>query len=124
MLISSRECAIKFNDYFEFPRELDMDPYTVQGLAKIEGELIADENEEVESKGASTCTKYRLVGLVVHSGQASGGHYYSYILHRWVAGVLQCAQQGFNSSAPVRPLKFWMNNFQANFRYWWLRYLW
>ena len=32
-----RECAIKFNDYFEFPRELDMEPYTVAGLAKIEG---------------------------------------------------------------------------------------
>lgn len=23
-----RDCAIKFNDYFEFPRELDMEPYT------------------------------------------------------------------------------------------------
>lgn len=32
-----RECAIKFNDYFEFPREFDMEPYTVHGLAKIEG---------------------------------------------------------------------------------------
>lgn len=32
-----RECAIKFNDYFEFPRSLDMEPYTVAGLAKIEG---------------------------------------------------------------------------------------
>ena len=36
-----RECAIKFNDYFEFPREFDMEPYTVQGLAKIEGKLNA-----------------------------------------------------------------------------------
>ena len=35
-----RECAIKFNDYFEFPRELDMAPYTVAGLSKIEGEAI------------------------------------------------------------------------------------
>lgn len=34
-----RESAIKFNDYFEFPREFDMEPYTVQGLAKIEGML-------------------------------------------------------------------------------------
>ena len=34
-----RECAIKFNDYFEFPREFDMEPYTVAGLAKIEGRL-------------------------------------------------------------------------------------
>jgi len=32
-----RETPIKFNDYFEFPRELDMEPYTVQGLAKAEG---------------------------------------------------------------------------------------
>ena len=23
-----REVAVKFNDYFEFPRELDMEPYT------------------------------------------------------------------------------------------------
>ncbi len=77
-----RECAIKFNDYFEFPREFDMEPYTVQGLAKIEGEVIADENEEIDEMAGSVCTKYRLVGVVVHSGQASGGHYYSYILHR------------------------------------------
>lgn len=34
-----RECAIKFNDYFEFPREFDMEPYTVRGLAKIEGTI-------------------------------------------------------------------------------------
>jgi hypothetical protein len=35
-----RETPIKFNDYFEFPRELDMEPYTVQGLAKAEGKYI------------------------------------------------------------------------------------
>ena len=34
-----RETPIKFNDYFEFPRELDMEPYTVQGLAKAEGRI-------------------------------------------------------------------------------------
>ncbi|XP_012278998.1 probable ubiquitin carboxyl-terminal hydrolase FAF-X [Orussus abietinus] len=74
-----RVCAIKFNDYFEFPRDLDMDPYTVSGLAKLEGEVIDCDYEEA-IKG--TCTKYQLSGIVVHSGQASGGHYYSYILHR------------------------------------------
>ncbi|KAL4220567.1 putative ubiquitin carboxyl-terminal hydrolase FAF-X [Mactra antiquata] len=72
-----RESAIKFNDYFEFSREFDMEPYTVQGLAKIEGEIIdTDCDEKCQS------TKYKLIGVVVHSGQASGGHYYSYILHR------------------------------------------
>ncbi|CAH1782281.1 unnamed protein product [Owenia fusiformis] len=75
-----RECAIKFNDYFEFPREVDMEPYTVQGLARIEGEVI--EEDEFFDPNIKRCTNYRLVGVVVHSGQASGGHYYSYILHR------------------------------------------
>lgn len=32
-----RECAVKFNDYFEFPREIDMEPFTEIGLAKTEG---------------------------------------------------------------------------------------
>ena len=29
--------AVKFNDYFEFPREFDISPYTAAGLAKLEG---------------------------------------------------------------------------------------
>ena len=29
--------AVKFNDYFEFPREFDLAPYTAAGLAKKEG---------------------------------------------------------------------------------------
>ncbi|KAI5279578.1 putative Ubiquitin Carboxyl-Terminal Hydrolase Faf-X [Manis pentadactyla] len=82
-----RECAIKFNDYFEFPRELDMEPYTVAGVAKLEGDNVNPEsqliqqNEQSESEMAGS-TKYRLVGVLVHSGQASGGHYYSYIIQR------------------------------------------
>jgi ubiquitin carboxyl-terminal hydrolase 9/24 len=82
-----RECAIKFNDYFEFPRELDMEPYTVAGVAKLEGNNIIPEsyliqqNQQSESE-ISGSTKYRLVGVLVHSGQGSGGHYYSYIIQR------------------------------------------
>lgn len=51
---------------------------TVSGLAKLEGS-IAD-IEEFDSEVQNT--KYQLTGIVVHSGQASGGHYYSYILHK------------------------------------------
>ena len=36
-LFCCREMAIKFNDYFEFPREFDMAPYTAATLAKVEG---------------------------------------------------------------------------------------
>ena len=69
-----RETPIKFNDYFEFPRELDMEPYTVQGLAKAEGTTVTEENL-TDNDG----TRYKLVGIIVHKGQANGGHYYSFI---------------------------------------------
>ncbi|MGH0127356.1 UNVERIFIED_CONTAM: hypothetical protein FKN15_039386 [Acipenser sinensis] len=81
-----RECAIKFNDYFEFPRELDMEPYTVAGVAKLEGDDVNPENQVIQNEPTENeqpgSTKYRLVGVLVHSGQASGGHYYSYIIQR------------------------------------------
>lgn len=81
-----RVCAIKFNDYFEFPRCLDMEPYTVQGLAKIEGEII---DCDLDPSNEHVCTRYRLSGIVVHSGQASGGHYYSYIKNRNPSGEVR-----------------------------------
>lgn len=64
-----------------------MEPYTVAGVAKLEGDNINPEsqliepNEESENEVAGS-TKYRLVGVLVHSGQANGGHYYSYIIQR------------------------------------------
>lgn len=45
----------------------------------MEGEVIEYEDELDESQ---CITKYQLTGIVVHSGQASGGHYFSYILHK------------------------------------------
>ena len=69
-----------------------MEPFTVEGLAKIEGEIVEDDsieerNGEKEEKipgeeNRHRSTIYKLVGVVVHSGQASGGHYYSYIIPR------------------------------------------
>lgn len=76
------ECAIKFNDYFEFPRMFDMNPYTVNGLAEIEGEVIEQMSNCTETEENSS-TKYELIGVVVHSGQATGGHYYSFVLHNF-----------------------------------------
>ena len=31
-----RECAVKYNDYFEFPDTLSMERYTVDFLSRIE----------------------------------------------------------------------------------------
>lgn len=79
-----------------------MEPYTVNGLAKIDGEVIEDliegenidleidlneNSNESDKQQELQCTKYELCGIVVHSGQASGGHYYSYILHKDTDGV-------------------------------------
>lgn len=63
-----------------------MEPFTVEGLAKIEGEIIEEEksNDGDDIAEESSSTVYRLMGVVVHSGQASGGHYYSYIIPRFV----------------------------------------
>ena len=47
-------------------------------LILFSGEVIDADCDEKEQS-----TKYKLIGVVVHSGQASGGHYYSYILHRY-----------------------------------------
>ncbi|XP_057300867.1 probable ubiquitin carboxyl-terminal hydrolase FAF-X [Hydractinia symbiolongicarpus] len=86
-----RDCAVKFNDYFEFPREFNLEPFTVEGLARVEGEVIEDDvtdtittkNKDVKEEDSEPkSTIYRLMGVVVHSGQASGGHYYSYIKPR------------------------------------------
>jgi ubiquitin carboxyl-terminal hydrolase 34 len=53
---------VKLNDYFEFPFELNLENW----------------NEQI-SEGGSAASMYKLVGVVIHSGVAESGHYYSYI---------------------------------------------
>lgn len=116
-----REIAVKSNEYFEFPRELDMEPYTVRGVAQLEREQqkqqqkqLQQQQQNLNTSGLSETsssipkldnlegqtdfdyddedaddlnsteytTLYKLVGIVVHSGQANGGHYYSFIKNR------------------------------------------
>ena len=53
----------------------------------FQGELTEDTIEYVSEEDKKIkeveSTKFRLVGILVHSGQASGGHYYSYVLQRY-----------------------------------------
>ncbi|GAO14057.1 hypothetical protein UVI_02038490 [Ustilaginoidea virens] len=55
----------KINDYFAFPQSLDVAPYTVEYLSS--------------QSGARQSDLFELVGILVHSGTAESGHYYSYI---------------------------------------------
>ena len=41
-----------------------------------------------DEPGGGVSTKYKLRGVVVHSGQASGGHYYSFIHLRCVSVIV------------------------------------
>jgi len=66
----------KIKDRFEFPTTLNMYQYTVEGLAEAEGQEIPG------GKRPPEYYKYELVGIVVHSGSAFVGHYYSYIKER------------------------------------------
>ena len=58
----------KINDFFEFPLEVDMGPYNVEYLKDPQSTPLPD--------------KFMLVGVLVHSGNAEAGHYYSYIRER------------------------------------------
>ncbi|KAL4777550.1 hypothetical protein BDW60DRAFT_202441 [Aspergillus nidulans var. acristatus] len=58
----------KINDEFHFPERIDMTPFTVDYLSDSN----ADTQQDV----------FELVGVLVHSGTAESGHYYSYIRER------------------------------------------
>ncbi|KAI3388154.1 hypothetical protein SNEBB_005645 [Seison nebaliae] len=97
----TKNLAIKNNEYFEFPRELNIHPFTTDGMKTPEenDEQLTDdvqmkeneidiniemENEELDElekkkKLEDSTYSYRLSGVVVHSGRAQGGHYYSFI---------------------------------------------
>src|SRR5208282_1583561 len=58
----------KINDEFQFPDFVDMAPYTAKHLSNPDQHVDQD--------------VFELVGVLVHSGTAESGHYYSYIRER------------------------------------------
>lgn len=62
----------KINDEFQFPERIDMTPYNVEYLSN------PDANVEPDI--------FELVGVLVHTGTAESGHYYSYTRERPTAG--------------------------------------
>ena len=77
-----------------------MEPFTAEGMARRDKELVngtldSSSDSEQESRDetppreiavslvpAPKQINYELVGIVVHSGQANAGHYYSFIKER------------------------------------------
>ncbi|CAG8438368.1 11338_t:CDS:10 [Funneliformis caledonium] len=70
---------VKINEYFEFPTNINMEPYTLDYLIRKESGQLDDMKFDVINKGQF---EYELVGVLVHTGTADSGHYYSFIRER------------------------------------------
>lgn len=77
--VVERQAHRKLSDYFEFPTELNILPYTQEGI------LLAEKGTKDNLKDPSFY-QYELVGILVHSGHADSGHYYSFIKERSEGG--------------------------------------
>ncbi|KAH9300739.1 hypothetical protein KI387_012322 [Taxus chinensis] len=107
---------LKLKDRFEFPIHLDMKPFTVEGLALRESqhqEIGNSETVHESSQGdigdlrPDSYYQYDLVGVIVHSGTAFAGHYYSYIKERPGDGLLNGRKAG--TGGYVADAKWWMS---------------
>lgn len=74
----------KINDRFEFPEKIDMSPYHIDYLKDPDQPAPPD--------------VFELVGILVHSGTAESGHYYSYIRERPVPLSQQSTWVEFNDT--------------------------
>jgi len=85
----------KINDYCEFPKFLNMEPFTVEGLAKKDQEKLREEAHKEDKdidelpmkdnelpKYPPEYYEYKLSGIIIHIGTADAGHYYSFIKDR------------------------------------------
>ena len=77
---------VKVNDRFDFPVDLDMKPYTIEGRPDRIAVKATDEDGKplgpTLTEREDEYYKYKLMGIVVHTGTAQAGHYYSYIRER------------------------------------------
>jgi len=84
---------VKVNDCCEFPMELDMSLYTK--------EFIEARHEDVTKKQALGYYQFNLKGVLVHTGTADSGHYYSFIKERHKGEEWYCFNDG--SVTPFDP---------------------
>ena len=72
----------KVNSHFDFPLEMDLYEYSRSGLAEQEGTEIPEEAGKFKAPDDRDYYKYRLVGIVVHTGTTETGHYYAFARER------------------------------------------
>eukprot|EP00698_Gefionella_okellyi_P025572 TRINITY_DN9417_c0_g1_i1.p1 TRINITY_DN9417_c0_g1~~TRINITY_DN9417_c0_g1_i1.p1 ORF type:complete len:2658 (-),score=590.22 TRINITY_DN9417_c0_g1_i1:2579-10552(-) len=90
---------IKLNTYCEFPLELNMEPYTREGLAAREAAKTGVRDPTAPAHRPDDYYRYELQGILVHTGTADTGHYYSFVKERVPQpGHDQCRWLLFNDS--------------------------
>ena len=68
----------KINDFFAFPMQLNLFPYTKEGLAAASSSSSSSSSPPAPEPELAAY-EYRLSGILIHSGVADAGHYYSYV---------------------------------------------
>lgn len=77
----------KLNEYFNFPMRINMKRWTKSGQAQLALESAGlPANEELDQEFPEHYYDYQLTGILVHSGSADSGHYYSFIKERQSSG--------------------------------------
>ena len=66
---------VKLNDKYVFPTLLDMQPY----MSDADNN---NSNQNMANGANNVTTVFKLSGILIHSGSANAGHYYSYIKDR------------------------------------------
>lgn len=81
----------KVNTHFSFPMKLDMSGYVEktllpqqyqESMAESNEQKIQIDDEQLNNEGPEDQYEYNLIGVTVHTGNADGGHYYSFIKER------------------------------------------
>jgi hypothetical protein len=72
----------KVNSHYDFPHEIDLWEYSRTGLASAEGKALVEEEGKFAAPSDRDYYKYRLVGIIVHTGTAETGHYYAFVKER------------------------------------------
>ena len=96
----------KLNDFYEFPEELNLYPYTTENLNPTNFTQSQMGNNVNNTSFPPSYYNYFLSGVVIHQGVADGGHYYSLIKDRSKKGKpSECPWFEFNDSR-VTPFEF------------------
>jgi hypothetical protein len=92
----------KLNEPFEFPHKLNLYPYTREALTPADAKSPPATGAPPTAPVDQTPYQFELVGIVVHTGSAEGGHYYSFIRERLPTGAAGAAagKPATKSAAP------------------------